>query len=149
MVQTRSQSKGVKAPMVKRSPNSTNRIEQEIKPTIIDDIQMAPDSSGKENQQNDTDAKIHTKNPQSKNYSQPVIRPPPRPPDLLRPTPKINVEIGPNLDFEENSPHQEGIIAETHESPDKSYLEQPQELADLVDSTKLIHKYFAKTSEYR
>ena len=28
-----------------------------------------------------------------------------------------------------------------HKSPDKSYLEQPQELSDLVDSTKTIHKY--------
>ena len=52
--------------------------------------------------------------------------------------------MGPNLDFEENSPHQEGIITETYESPDKSYLEQPQELTDLVDSTKLIHKYLPK-----
>ena len=39
MVQTRSQSKGVKALMAKESPNSTNRKEQEIKPIIIDDIQ--------------------------------------------------------------------------------------------------------------
>ena len=31
-----------------------------------------------------------------------------------------------------------------YESPDKSYLEQPQELTDLVDSTKLIHKYLPK-----
>ena len=42
MVQTRSQSKGVKAPMVERSPNSTNRKEREVKPIIIDDIQTAP-----------------------------------------------------------------------------------------------------------
>ena len=52
--------------------------------------------------------------------------------------------MGPNLDFEENSPHQEGIITEVYESPDKSYLEQPQELTDLVDSTNLIHKYLPK-----
>ena len=31
-----------------------------------------------------------------------------------------------------------------YESPDKSYLEQPQELTDLVDSIKLIHKYLPK-----
>ena len=49
-----------------------------------------------------------------------------------------------NFDFEENSPHQEGIITETYESPDKSYLEQSQELSDLVDSSKLIHKYLPK-----
>ena len=48
------------------------------------------------------------------------------------------------MDFEENSPYQEGIIIETYESPDKSYIEQPQELTDLVDSTKLIHKYLPK-----
>ena len=62
----------------------------------------------------------------------------------MGPTPKVNTGIGPNLDFEENSPHQEGIITEMYESPDKSYLEQPQELTDLVDSTKLIHKYLPK-----
>ena len=52
------------------------------------------------------------------------MRPTPRPPDPVRS--KVNAEIGPNLDFEENSPHQEGIITEMFESPDKSYLEQPQ-----------------------
>ena len=31
-----------------------------------------------------------------------------------------------------------------YESPDKSYLEQPQELSDLVDSTEIIHKYLPK-----
>ena len=31
-----------------------------------------------------------------------------------------------------------------YKSPDKSYLEQPQELSDFMDSTKLIHKYLPK-----
>ena len=31
-----------------------------------------------------------------------------------------------------------------YENPDKSYLEQPQELSDLVDSTEIIHKYLPK-----
>ena len=31
-----------------------------------------------------------------------------------------------------------------YKCPDKSYLEQPQELTDLVDSTQLIHKYLPK-----
>ena len=52
--------------------------------------------------------------------------------------------MGPSIDFEENSPHQEGIITEMYKSPDKSYLEQPQELTDLVDRTELIHKYLPK-----
>ena len=42
MVQTRSQSR-VKAPMVKKSSNSSKTEEQEITPIIIDDIQTAPD----------------------------------------------------------------------------------------------------------
>ena len=46
--------------------------------------------------------------------------------------------------FNQDSPHQEGIITEMYESPDKSYLEQPQELMDLVDRTRLIHKYLPK-----
>ena len=68
----------------------------------------------------------------------------PRPPDPLGSNPKVTTEIETNLDFEENSPHQEGIINETYESSDKSYLEQPHELSDLVDSTKIIHKYLPK-----
>ena len=31
-----------------------------------------------------------------------------------------------------------------YESPDKPYLEQPQELSGSVDNTKLIHKYLPK-----
>ena len=122
----------------------SNRKEQEIKPIIIDDIQTAPDSL-KVDTQNETDTKIPTKYPQIyQNYTQLVMRPCPRPPDPLRPTPKANAEMGPNLDFKENSPHKEGIITEMYESPDKSYLEQPQELSGLMDSTKLIHKYLPK-----
>ena len=36
-----------------------------------------------------------------------------------------------------------------YESPDKSYLEPPQELSDLVNSTKYHAQVFAKTSRYR
>ena len=54
MVQSRSQSRGVKAPMLKGSPDSTNRKEQEMKPIIINDIQTAPDPQ-KADKQNDTD----------------------------------------------------------------------------------------------
>ena len=125
MAQTRSQSKGLKAPMAKRSPNSINKKVQEIKPITIDDDQVTP-STVKTNYLTSSDAKLHTKHPQNQHYAQPVMRPPPRPPDPIRPIPKVNAEIEPNLDFEENSPHQEGIITEMYECPDKSYLEQPQ-----------------------
>ena len=142
MAQTRSQTKGVKAPMAKKSPKSINEKVQEIQPIIINDEQDAPDTV-KTNYPTSTDVKLHTKHPPNQTYLQPVIRPPPRPPDLSGQTPKVNTGIEPNFDFEENSPHQEGIITEMYESPDKSYLEQPQELTDLVDSTK------SKASRYR
>ena len=143
MVQTRLQSTGVKAPMAKRSPNSTNKRVQEIKPIITDNEQDAPDTV-KTNYPTSTDVKLHTKHLQNQTYPQPIIRPTPRPQDLSVQTPKVNTGIEPNLDFEENSPHQEGTITETYESPDKSYLEQPKELTGLVHSTKLIHKYLPK-----
>ena len=69
MVQTRLQSRGVKAPMVKKSPNSTHRKEQEVNPTIIDDIQTAPNPTKIDNQPHGTDAQIHTKYPQRQTYS--------------------------------------------------------------------------------
>ena len=73
------------------------------------------------------------------------MRPPPRPPDPNnRRNHRTDTSTDPNLDFVENSPHQEGIIKETYVSPDQSYTEHPQELADLVDSTKLVQIYLPK-----
>ena len=73
------------------------------------------------------------------------MRLPPRPPDLPdRRNHRTGTGIDPNLNFEENSLHQERIIIETYVSPDQSYIEQPQELAELVDSTKLVQKYLPK-----
>ena len=48
------------------------------------------------------------------------------------------------LEIEENSPFQEGIISEIYERPDNSYVQEPQELTDLIDTTKLIQKYLPK-----
>ena len=44
MVQTRSQSKGVKTPVVRTSPNATNKRVQKIKPIITDDEQDTLDT---------------------------------------------------------------------------------------------------------
>ena len=41
------------------------------------------------------------------------------------------------MDFEENSPHQEGIITEMYVTSDQSYLEQPQELTKLANISKV------------
>ena len=57
---------------------------------------------------------------------------------------KQGTKLDPNAEFEENSPHQEGIISETYIKPDQTYFERPQELADLVNTTKLVQKYLPR-----
>ena len=133
----------MKAPVVKKTPTSTNKRIQEIKPIIIDDEQDTP-STAETYCPTNMDAKSPIKHPPNQTYPQPAIRLPPRPPDPLEPIHRVKAGIEPNRDIEKNSPHQECIITEMYESPDKSDLEQPQELSDLVGSTKLIHKYFPK-----
>ena len=54
-----------------------------------------------------------------------------------------------NVDIEENSPFQEGIISEIYERPDTSYIQEPQELKDLIDTTKLIQKFLPKQTGHR
>ena len=55
---------------------------------------------------------------QIKSIHNPIVRPTPRPPDPLESNPKVTAEIETNLDIEENSPHQEGIITEMYKCPD-------------------------------
>ena len=60
----------------------------------------------------------------------PYFRPPPRPPDNLRPqSPKTNITNGSSIDieFEENLPHQEGIISEIYQQPNKNYFQEPKD----------------------
>ena len=49
-----------------------------------------------------------------------------------------DLDMARKIKFEENSAHQEGIISEMYERPDKSYIQEPTELKDLIDTTKLI-----------
>ena len=97
--------------MVKKTPTSTNKKVQEIKPIIIDDEQDTP-STAETNCPTNKDAKLPIKHPPNQTYPQPAIRPPPRPSDPSEPIHKVKAGIEPNLDFEENSPHQEGIITD-------------------------------------
>ena len=81
-------------------------------------------------------------------YPDPILRPPPRPPDLKetrRDLLDLDMEI--NINFEENSPYQEGIISETYERSDRSYFKEPSELRDLIDTTKLIQKFLPKQTD--
>ena len=84
-------------------------------------------------------------------YHDPYTRPPPRPPDVTDPTdsPKnlSDNDLDRNVDIEENSPFQEGIISEIYERLDMSYVQEPQELKDLIDTTKLIQKFLPKQTD--
>ena len=73
-------------------------------------------------------------------YHEPFLRPPPRPPDVtdVKDSRKdlLDLDTDRNINFEENSLYQEGIISETYKRLDKSYIQKPSELKDLVDTTK-------------
>ena len=71
----------------------------------------------------------------------PSVRLPPKPPNGNNTTTSPNIGPDPNMDIEENSPHQKGIITETYVVPDHSYLEQPQELIKLVNTSKVVQTY--------
>ena len=74
---------------------------------------------------------------------QPNVRQPPKPPNVDDATTSPNLGLEPNIYFEENSPHQEGIITETYVAPDHSYLEQPHEQIKLVNTSKVVQKYLS------
>ena len=49
-----------------------------------------------------------------------------------------------NLDIEENSPFQEGIISELIQRPDKSFFQNPKKLEDIINPDNLVHKFLPK-----
>ena len=77
----------------------------------------------------------------------PSVRPPPKPPNAEDQTSSPNLGQDANVAFEENSPHQEGIITETYVAPDQSYLEQLQELTKLVNTSKVVQKYLLQQAD--
>ena len=83
----------------------------------------------------------------------PYARPPPKPPDMIDPSDGwkdlLDNDSDRKVEIEENSPFQEGIISEIYERPYTSYVQEPQELKDLIDTTKLIQKYLLKTDGHR
>ena len=84
-------------------------------------------------------------------YHDPYARPPPRPPDITDPLDSqkdlLDNDSDQKIELEENSPFQEGIILETYERSDTSYVQEPQELKDLIDTTKLIEKFLPKQTD--
>ena len=62
-------------------------------------------------------------------YADPIYRPPPKPTEIsLQEIPRkvTDLDTHINMDFEENSPHQGGIISETYQRPHMSYFQEPQ-----------------------
>ena len=84
-------------------------------------------------------------------YHDPYARPPPKPPDTTDPLDSqkdlLDNDLDRKVEIEENSPFQEGIISEIYERPDTSYVQEPQELKDLIDTTKLIQKFLLKQTD--
>ena len=60
---------------------------------------------------------------------------------------EINPNPDVNLDFEENSPFQEGIMSESFQRPDKSFFQNPKELRDLINKENLVHKFLPKQTD--
>ena len=62
-------------------------------------------------------------------YHNLYARPPPRPPDVINSIDSwkdyLETDLNRKVDIEENSPFQEGIISETYERPDKSFIQEP------------------------
>ena len=52
-----------------------------------------------------------------------------------------------NLDFEENSPFQEDVIAEAFQRPDKQFFQKPHKLNDLINTSNLIQKFLLKQAD--
>ena len=70
-----------------------------------------------------------------------------KPSSLQQNTNKINQNSNINLDFEENSPFQEGIISETIQRPDKSFFQNLKALEDLIDKGNLMHRFLPKQTD--
>ena len=58
---------------------------------------------------------------------------------------QLDLEI--NRDFKENLQYQEGIISEIYQRPHKSQLVDPPELADLVNTERIVQKYLPKQAD--
>ena len=83
----------------------------------------------------------------------PTYRPPPKPIRSNAPRSQENSQsslsvenINPdiNLDFEENSPFQEGIISDMFQRLDKTFIQDPKELNDLVNTDNLVQRFLPK-----
>ena len=59
----------------------------------------------------------------------------------------MDLDLDINKNFEENSPHQKGIISEMYQRPDNFQLLEPPELADLINTNNLVQKYLPRQTD--
>ena len=57
---------------------------------------------------------------------------------------KINQKTGINLDIEENSPFQEGVISKAIQRLDKSVFQNSKRPEDIIDMGNLMHKFLPR-----
>ena len=74
------------------------------------------------------------------------------PDPLLKPstqqnTNKISYIPNINLNFEENSPFQEGVMSKTFQRPDKSFFQNPKELGEVINKENLMHKFLPSQTD--
>ena len=96
---------------------AAGKVRKEIKPIIIDHDDDEPiiiDSDTKVGIETQTRDTTVVKGSRDMLCPEAIIRSLPKPPELIDKTwPEQSANLDPNVDFEENSPHQEGIISET------------------------------------
>ena len=88
-------------------------------------------------------------------YPGPTYRPPPKPirssmegshegSQSSNSAESTDIDTKINIDFEENSPFQEGVTLETYQRPNESFFQQPLELQSLVNAGNLLQKFLPK-----
>ena len=78
-------------------------------------------------------------------YPDPIYRPLPRPVKLPIPkVPRSLLDIDPeiDMDFTENSPFQEGVISESHQRPDMSYVQE-----SVINTGRIVQKFLPKQAD--
>ena len=149
MVQTRSQAKAqANAPTAQNTkPVTQNTIPKVDKIPIKTEKDSKPLQNAVVNQQLPQGFIIPPGTIMPSSSTHQSVRLPPKPPNAEDATSSPNLGQDPNVDFEENSPHQGEIITETYVAPDQSYLEQPQELTKLVTTSIVVQKYLPQQAD--
>ena len=60
------------------------------------------------------------------------------------PESKLDTKSKIDVEFEENSPHQEGIMSEFYQRSNKSYFQEPKDLESLVNTSRLVQNILPK-----